>query len=399
MSFNTIEEAIESIRNGEMVIVIDDEDRENEGDLVMAAEFATPANINFMIKEARGLVCVPMTIDRLNHLELGPMVMNNTDVNQTAFTISVDHKSTTTGISAMERSLTVKALVDDASESNDFNQPGHIFPLAARDGGVLIRAGHTEASVDLARLAGLKPAGVICEIIKDDGSMARVPDLIEYSKKHKLKMITIADLIAYRKNTEELIIRESEADLPTKHGDFKMIGYTNRLNGKHHVALVKGDISTDEPVLVRVHSECLTGDAFGSRRCDCGEQLDYALEAIQKEGRGVLVYMRQEGRGIGLINKIKAYNLQDKGMDTVEANIALGFEDDLRNYGIGAQILADLGAKKLRLMTNNPKKISGLSGFGLEVVERVPIQLNHNENNEDYLKTKKDKMGHLLNFN
>lgn len=399
MSFNTIEEAIESIKNGEMVIVIDDEDRENEGDLVMAAEFATPENINFMIKEARGLVCVPMTIDRLNHLELGPMVMNNTDVNQTAFTISVDHKNTTTGISAMERSLTIKALVDDASESNDFNQPGHIFPLAARDGGVLIRAGHTEASVDLARLAGLKPAGVICEIIKDDGSMARVPDLIEYSKKYKLKMITIADLIAYRKNTEELIIRESEADLPTKHGDFKMIGYTNRLNGKHHVALVKGDVSTDEPVLVRVHSECLTGDAFGSRRCDCGEQLDYALKAIQKEGRGVLVYMRQEGRGIGLINKIKAYNLQDKGMDTVEANIALGFEDDLRNYGIGAQILADLGAKKLRLMTNNPKKISGLSGFGLEVVERVSIQLNHNEKNEDYLKTKKDKMGHLLNFN
>ncbi|HKL41001.1 MAG TPA: bifunctional 3,4-dihydroxy-2-butanone-4-phosphate synthase/GTP cyclohydrolase II [Clostridia bacterium] len=399
MSFNTIEEAIESIKKGEMVIVIDDEDRENEGDLVLAAEFATPENINFMIKEARGLVCVPMTLDRLNHLELGPMVMNNTDVNQTAFTISVDHKDTTTGISAMERSRTIKALVDDSSKSSDFNQPGHIFPLAARDGGVLIRAGHTEASVDLSRLAGLEPAGVICEIINDDGSMARVPDLIEYSKKHDLKMITIADLIAYRKNTEELIIRESEAYLPTKHGDFNMIGYSNRLNGKHHVALVKGDISTDEPVLVRVHSECLTGDAFGSKRCDCGEQLDYALEAIESEGRGVLVYMRQEGRGIGLINKIKAYDLQDKGMDTVEANIALGFEDDLRNYGIGAQILADLGAKKLRLMTNNPKKISGLSGYGLEVVERVPIQLNHNEKNRDYLKTKKDKMGHLLNFN
>ena len=399
MSFNTIEEAIESIKNGEMVIVIDDEDRENEGDLVMAAEFATPENINFMIKEARGLVCVPMTIDRLNHLDLGPMVMNNTDVNQTAFTISVDHKNTTTGISAMERSLTIKALVDNTSQSKDFNQPGHIFPLAARDGGVLIRAGHTEASVDLARLAGLKPAGVICEIIKDDGSMARVPDLIEYSKKHQLKMITIADLIAYRKDTEELITRESEADLPTKHGDFTLVGYTNRLNGKHHVALVKGDISTDEPVLVRVHSECLTGDAFGSKRCDCGEQLDHALEAIESEGRGILVYMRQEGRGIGLINKIKAYDLQDKGMDTVEANIALGFEDDLRNYGIGAQILADLGAKKLRLMTNNPKKISGLSGYGLEVVERVAIQLNHNEKNREYLKTKKDKMGHLLNFN
>ena len=399
MSFNTIEEAIKSIQNGEMVIVIDDEDRENEGDLVMAAEFATPENINFMIKEARGLVCVPMTIDRLNHLDLGPMVMNNTDVNQTAFTISVDHKDTTTGISAMERSLTIKALVDDSSQSKDFNQPGHIFPLAARDGGVLIRAGHTEASVDLARLAGLKPAGVICEIIKDDGSMARVPDLIKYSKKHQLKMITIADLIAYRKDTEELITRESEADLPTKHGNFTLVGYSNRLNGKHHVALVKGDMSTDEPVLVRVHSECLTGDAFGSKRCDCGEQLDHALEAIEAEGRGILVYMRQEGRGIGLINKIKAYDLQDKGMDTVEANIALGFEDDLRNYGIGAQILADLGAKKLRLMTNNPKKISGLSGYGLEVVERVPIQLNHNEKNREYLKTKKDKMGHLLNFN
>jgi 3,4-dihydroxy 2-butanone 4-phosphate synthase/GTP cyclohydrolase II len=399
MSFNTIEEAIESIKNGEMVIVIDDEDRENEGDLIMAAEHATAENINFMIREARGLVCVPMTIDRLNHLELGPMVMNNTDVNQTAFTASVDHKDTTTGISAMERSLTIKALVDDSSQSEDFNQPGHIFPLAAKDGGVLVRAGHTEAAVDLSKLAGLKPAGVICEIIKDDGSMARVPDLIEYSKKYNMKMITIADLIAYRKNTEQLIIKESTAKLPTKHGDFKMIGYTNRLNGEHHVALVKGDITTDEPVLVRVHSECLTGDAFGSKRCDCGEQLDYALDAIEKEGRGVLVYMRQEGRGIGLINKIKAYDLQDQGMDTVEANIALGFKDDLRNYGIGAQILADLGAKKLRLMTNNPKKISGLSGYGLEVVERIAIQLNHNEINEDYLKTKKDKMGHLLNFN
>jgi len=399
MSFNTIEEAIKSIKNGEMVVVVDDEDRENEGDLIIAAEHATAENINFMIKEARGLVCIPMTIDRLNHLELGPMVMNNTDVNQTAFTISVDHKNTTTGISAMERSLTINALVDDLSQASDFNQPGHIFPLAAKDGGVLVRAGHTEAAVDLSKLAGLKPAGVICEIIKDDGSMARVPDLIEYSKKHDLKLITIADLIAYRKNTEQLITRESTAELPTKHGDFKMIGYSNRLNDKHHVALVKGDLTTDEPVLVRVHSECLTGDAFGSKRCDCGEQLNHALDAIEKEGRGVLVYMRQEGRGIGLLNKIKAYDLQDQGMDTVEANIALGFKDDLRNYGIGAQILVDLGIKKLHLMTNNPKKISGLSGYGLEVVERIPIQLNHNEKNRDYLKTKKDKMGHLLNFN
>jgi len=399
MSFNTIEEAIKSIKNGEMVVVVDDENRENEGDLIIAAEHATAENINFMIKEARGLVCIPMTIDRLNHLELGPMVMNNTDVNQTAFTISVDHKNTTTGISAMERSLTINALVDDLSQASDFNQPGHIFPLAAKDGGVLVRAGHTEAAVDLSKLAGLKPAGVICEIIKDDGSMARVPDLIEYSKKHDLKLITIADLIAYRKNTEQLITRESTAELPTKHGDFKMIGYSNRLNDKHHVALVKGDLTTDEPVLVRVHSECLTGDAFGSKRCDCGEQLNHALDAIEKEGRGVLVYMRQEGRGIGLLNKIKAYDLQDQGMDTVEANIALGFKDDLRNYGIGAQILVDLGIKKLHLMTNNPKKISGLSGYGLEVVERIPIQLNHNEKNRDYLKTKKDKMGHLLNFN
>lgn len=394
--FNTIEEAIEDIRNGKIIVVIDDEDRENEGDLLMAAEKATPEAINFMAKYGRGLICVPLSGERLEALSIPHMVERNTDSHQTAFTVSVDAIDTTTGISAHERSHTILKMLDAHATPSDFKRPGHIFPLKAQKGGVLRRAGHTEAAVDLAILAGLKPAGVICEIMNEDGSMARVNDLIPYVKEHDLKFITIADLIAYRRQTEKLILRETEAKLPTKHGDFTMIGYVNTLNGEHHVALVKGDVATEEPVLVRVHSECLTGDAFGSLRCDCGEQLATAMQRIEAEGRGVLLYMRQEGRGIGLINKIKAYALQDQGMDTVEANVALGFPDDMREYGIGAQILSDLGIKKVKLMTNNPKKIKGLSGYGLEFVERIQIQMNHNETNAHYLQTKVDKMGHMM---
>lgn len=396
--FNTIEEAIEDIREGRLIVVVDDEDRENEGDLLMAAEKVTPEAINFMAKYGRGLICMPMSGDRLKDLDIPQMVEHNTDNHQTAFTVSIDSAETTTGISAHERAFTIQKVLDPSVKATDFRKPGHIFPLEAREGGVFKRAGHTEAAVDLAKLAGLYSAGVICEIMNEDGTMARIPELMEFVKKHGLKIITIADLIAYRRKNEILIDHVAEANMPTKYGDFRIIGYENKLNGEHHVALVKGDVDDGQPVLVRVHSECLTGDAFGSIRCDCGEQFAAAMEQINKEGRGILVYMRQEGRGIGLINKLRAYSLQDGGMDTVEANLALGFPEDMRDYGIGAQILADLGVKRIKLLTNNPRKISGLAGYGMEVVERVAIQMNYNEKNAYYLKTKQAKMGHMLEF-
>ncbi|MBK1810386.1 bifunctional 3,4-dihydroxy-2-butanone-4-phosphate synthase/GTP cyclohydrolase II [Clostridium sp. YIM B02505] len=398
MKFNSIEEAIEDIKAGKMIVVVDDEDRENEGDLIIAAEKVTPEAINFMARFGRGLICMPVTGERLRKLNILPMVEKNTDSHETAFTVSIDAAETSTGISAYERADTVLKVIDPSSSEMDFKRPGHMFPLEAKEGGVLKRAGHTEAAVDLARMAGFCPAGVICEIMNEDGTMARLPQLMEYVKEHNLKIITIADLIAYRRKNDSYVNRVTEAMLPTKYGEFKMVGYENTLNGEHHVALVKGDISGEEPVLIRVHSECLTGDAFGSLRCDCGEQFAVAMKEIEKEARGILLYMRQEGRGIGLINKIKAYALQDSGMDTVEANLALGFPEDLRDYGIGAQILSDLGVQKVKLMTNNPKKVSGLIGYGIEIVSRVSIQMNHNEKNEYYLKTKKEKLGHILDF-
>ncbi|MFC1708518.1 bifunctional 3,4-dihydroxy-2-butanone-4-phosphate synthase/GTP cyclohydrolase II [Candidatus Omnitrophota bacterium] len=404
MHFNTIPEIIEDLKQGRMVIVVDDEDRENEGDIIMAACFVKPEDINFMAKEARGLICVPMEEERLGKLDLHPMLIspkdrheNSKDPFGTAWMISTDAaKGTTTGISAFDRSRTIQVLIDSDTKPEGLIRPGHVFPLKARKGGVLVRAGHTEAAVDFMRIAGLFPAGVICEIMNENGTMARIPQLAKFSQKHNLKICTITDLIKYRRRNEKLVERLTETMLPTDYGNFKLILYGSGIDKFYHMALVMGDIQDDTSVLVRAHSECLTGDVFGSLRCDCGTQLRKAMEMVKDEGKGIILYMGQEGRGIGLVNKLKAYSLQDQGMDTVEANHALGFPADLRDYGIGAQILVDLGVKKLRLLTNNPRKIVGLEGYGLEVVERVPLKIPHNPANENYIKTKKEKLGHIL---
>ena len=409
--FNTVEECLEALRRGEIVLVTDDADRENEGDCICAAEFATTENVNFMATYAKGLICMPMSAAWCRKLDLPQMVRQNTDNHQTAFTVSIDGIDTTTGISAAERSMTALKCVADGVKPTDFRRPGHMFPLEARAGGVLKRAGHTEATVDLCRLAGLKEVGLCCEIMKDDGTMARLDDVVAFSKKHGLRMMTIADLIAYRRSRSEVEVDSGEAvlvdrietvDLPTEHGNFKLTMYRSRITGLEHLALVKGDVNqqlttnNQQPVLVRVHSECFTGDVLGSERCDCGPQLHTAMEMIEREGRGAVLYMRQEGRGIGLANKLHAYHLQEKGMDTVEANVALGFAPDLRDYGEGAQILVDLGIRRLRLLTNNPCKIKGLEGYGLEITERVPIVIPANAHDKRYLDTKKIKMGHLI---
>ncbi|MBO5514913.1 MAG: bifunctional 3,4-dihydroxy-2-butanone-4-phosphate synthase/GTP cyclohydrolase II [Schwartzia sp.] len=396
MSFAKVEDAIEDIRQGKMLVVVDDEDRENEGDLIIAADKVTPEAVNFMATYAKGLICTPMEGDRLDDLDIAPMVANNTDNHETAFTVSVDAVTTDTGISAFERCQTVRLLIDPSAKPSSFRRPGHVFPLRAVPGGVLRRAGHTETTVDLAKLAGLYPAGLCCEIMAEDGHMMRTPQLLEFAEAHKLKMITVQDLIAYRKRTETFIRQVADVDFPSKYGHFRIKAYESTLDGKCHLAVVKGDVHGKKNVMVRVHSECLTGDALGSMRCDCGDQLATALRRIEAEGEGVVLYMRQEGRGIGLANKMRAYALQDQGKDTVEANVLLGFAPDLRDYGIGAQILADLGLTSIRLLTNNPAKRAGLEGYGLSIVERLPLEIHSNPYNHHYLEVKKNKMGHLL---
>jgi 3,4-dihydroxy 2-butanone 4-phosphate synthase/GTP cyclohydrolase II len=395
--FTPIEEALDAIRAGRILVVVDDEDRENEGDFIMAADMATAEAVNFMAREGRGLICTPITRERAVQLRLEPMVIENTALHETAFTVSVDARAgTTTGISASDRALTIKALVDPATRPADLARPGHVFPLIAMNGGVLRRAGHTEAAVDLARLAGLAPAGVLCEVIDDDGTMARLPRLLQIAQRHDLPIITIEDLIKYRRHKEKLVVREAETPLPTEWGDFRLILYGSTINDEHHVALVRGDVAGKEDVLVRVHSSCFTGDVLGSLRCDCGAQLHHAMRQVAEEGEGVVLYMHQEGRGIGLVNKLKAYMLQDQGMDTVEANEHLGFRPDPRDYGIGCQILVDLGLTTLRLLTNNPQKRAAIEGYGLSITEHVPIEIQPGPHNRRYLDTKRDKLGHTL---